>query len=804
MKTETGVSYHVERIRKRSCYLDTALTLLYVLRGKVDVQEEDQTVTLEKGGFLLVVPGTAYEIIPSGESLVGKCVWPISTLAHLLKEKQIHLYCNSAVGYSRWHSDLRKMLDHLTADYAAADHQTEAHIEGHLYRILDMLIEHYQSKGDCISDADAENDTYVARTMQYILKNLHGDISLKALADSMYVSASTLSRAFKKRTGYYFADYVQQLRIKEAMTLLSESDESITKIALHVGFSGSSSFSRTFKKITDETPIGYRERMKREKGQKEENETCEEMRIREELYERGQAGEDGKIHRLVSVDLAHSNMRPLKKIWQGAINIGCIHDLTKANVQKHCLYLCDHLHFQYVRIWNVFSKSLMLTDGCTHGRYNYSLLDQALDFLVENRLKPYLDFGRRPSMAMNPDGEFIYYKEEYTPFASKELWEEAFQNVLRHITRKYGKSEVSTWIFELSRDSCHGEEGERCYENAAFDFFDAWNSAYRCIRSEIPGALFVGVSAIICADSDFLNLFYKKCVQNRCVPDFCSFMIFPYTPDYLWEEGRPYKTREREHSVQIQLDIIKQSMATGGVSSSKLFISEWNNTIANRDYLNDSVFRAAFFASQIPRICDRVDLLCVMGGTDWVSSYLDSGAIVHGGIGLLTKDNIRKPAYFVMEFLNRLGVHVIAADEGYILTRSVSGNYYLLCTNFVPFAPGSCPVREKDRPDMDVLRFEGYPAHVLRFRLSGIARQGYYCIKRRTISSKAGSILDEWENFQFSEDLTGDDVRYLREKCIPEIGMHRQYIGVEEELSFDVEMRPEDVVLIHVFKDDPV
>ena len=375
------------------------------------------------------------------------------------------------------------------------------------------------------------------------------------------------------------------------------------------------------------------------------------------------------------------------------------------------------------------------------------------------------------------------------------------REVLRHVRRKFGKAEVSTWIFELSRDSYHGAGGERCYEDENFDFWDAWNFAYNCVKTEIPGAQIGGISAQIGGDYHFLNEFYKKCVQNRCIPDFCSYLLFTYTDQYYWENGTICESVEKDRSTQLQLDKIRRLMDFTGVGSSKVYFTESNNTIANRDYLNDSCFRAAFFADETMLIHDQADLLCVMAGTDWVSSYLDSGAVVHGGIGLLTKDTIRKPAYFAFEFLNRLGSTVIASGDGYILTRSESGNYYLLCSHFVPFGAGQYPVKADDKPDLSVLRFEGHPSEVLRFRLTGIADQGYYIVKRRILSSSSGSILDEWENFQFSEDLTADDVRYLRERCIPQIRMQKQYVGMEEELSFDVEMRPEDVVLLHIYRE---
>ncbi|RAP43536.1 MAG: hypothetical protein BZ136_09560, partial [Methanosphaera sp. rholeuAM74] len=69
------------------------------------------------------------------------------------------------------------------------------------------------------------------------------------------------------------------------------------------------------------------------------------------------------------------------------------------------------------------------------------------------------------------------------------------------------------------------------------------------------------------------------------------------------------------------------------------------------------------------------------------------------------------------------------------------------------------------------------------------------------LSSVSGSILDEWEKFEFSEQLTAGDVQYLKERCIPEIRLQRQYAGMEKELNFEVEMMPEDVVLLHICRE---
>ena len=124
MDRGTGVSYHVERVRARKNYLQAELVLLNVLRGKIEVQMEDQKVSLPRGGILLINPGTQYEVSAAEDTLMGKCTWTVAVLTQLLKGSHAYFYCNTASGYSRWHGELRKILENLTAVYAAADHQT--------------------------------------------------------------------------------------------------------------------------------------------------------------------------------------------------------------------------------------------------------------------------------------------------------------------------------------------------------------------------------------------------------------------------------------------------------------------------------------------------------------------------------------------------------------------------------------------------------------------------------------------------------------------------------------------------------
>jgi AraC-like DNA-binding protein len=69
-----------------------------------------------------------------------------------------------------------------------------------------------------------------------------------------------LSKLLKRHLGTSFIDFIHELRIRQACSLLRSSDMSITDIALEVGFRSFASFSRVFNHLKGVTPSVYRKR----------------------------------------------------------------------------------------------------------------------------------------------------------------------------------------------------------------------------------------------------------------------------------------------------------------------------------------------------------------------------------------------------------------------------------------------------------------------------------------------------------------------------------------------------------------
>lgn len=85
-------------------------------------------------------------------------------------------------------------------------------------------------------------------------------LDIEALARSIHVSRAHFIRSFRETFGETPHRYLQRRRLERAMSMLRESDRSVTEICLDVGFTSLGTFSRTFREIVGMTPSDYRER----------------------------------------------------------------------------------------------------------------------------------------------------------------------------------------------------------------------------------------------------------------------------------------------------------------------------------------------------------------------------------------------------------------------------------------------------------------------------------------------------------------------------------------------------------------
>jgi AraC family transcriptional regulator len=86
--------------------------------------------------------------------------------------------------------------------------------------------------------------------------------SLSDLARLCGISPRHLMRAFKQGTGQTITEYVEAVRLRRAVQLLSDTDLALGEIGRQVGFAGLSTFSHAFRRAVGEPPSSFRKRQR--------------------------------------------------------------------------------------------------------------------------------------------------------------------------------------------------------------------------------------------------------------------------------------------------------------------------------------------------------------------------------------------------------------------------------------------------------------------------------------------------------------------------------------------------------------
>lgn len=798
-----GMEYTVKKAAVEESDIQTNLNILFLLDGAMTVEYYDEKYQLQKDDILLISPGIPFAITECRNALYGLACFSTNTVAQITSSRNMIFHCNSITDVEKSYDGLREVFLELTREYAKRTHQTKAYTDSLMLKLLDILVEEFQVKNIGTKEDFSETDRRMKEMMQYILANLDQELSLNDLAEQMFVSPSTLSRVFKKSTGQYFADFVLEMRVKNAMNLLAHTEQNVTQIALTCGFTNSASFNRAFKKLVNMTPIEYRNNAE-ERSQEEKSKNINEDSIKKELENKGYTKEQVNNCEDIYIDLNTDQKCNYKKQWQNIINIGAISLLSAANMQYHALYLNDQLHFKYYRVWNIFDKKLMITDGSQIGHYNYDLIDQIFDFFVSHKLTPFLDFGRRPNTAFRSSGNSVYLMEECIDFKSKEIWKHMIADFINHLVLRYGIEEVSNWKFELTRNGFHDKDvvDNRLYEDDNYDFFDAFQIFYEIIKEKMPDAEVGGIGGTVINDKNYILDFQNKCLKANIKLDFISLIIFPYVQsiDSNNEEYRALSGNE-DYELSILAECRDLMRAAKIGCDTKLIVTEWNNTLSNRNYLNDSCFRAAYISSKMTQLIGLVDSVGIMGGSDWISNYMDSVGMFNGAVGLVSKDTIRKPAFYALDFLNQLGNILICKGKNYIVTRKDNGGIYILTFNQSWFK-NSYLFTDEDLgiKVVDSHIYNNDKSLQLKLHIEGLESGKVYCIKKRTLNNEHGSALTEWKKFQYDTKLIRSDVKYIDAISIPHLTQQKQRLGQDDTgIDIDITMEIHEIDLIHIF-----
>lgn len=785
----------IRRKTDQRSLLNQDIHLYYILDGSMSVYVGDQASKLQTEDMILVNANKKYRMESADEKLL---YLDLIILAELICEvcgmQELIFYCDSAAGDDERFDQLRAILKKILNHYVSSGGSTNDFVYySDYFQLLNLLSLHFQIRSsDRKRVKESERfEERIAQINTYIHANYSRQIGLKDLSDKLYLSNGYLSRFFKKNFGMTFAEYLTQIRLKHAVDDLLSTDLPVTRIAYNNGFTNVTSFNKSFKTAYGDTPVSYRKKHRRtvdENLTEYEEETVQ--RLSEIVLAGGAADERRTAAAHISICETAKSVGKLQPVWNEMINAGSAENLLNSKMQEHLRILKEAFHIRYVRIWNLFSPGMLMDPGGNPDTYNFSRLDTVLDFLVQAGLKPHIDLGAKPVRVQKNALDMLEEYEKAAPSYDLDVWENFVDKLIRHLVLRYDRSETDTWRIELWWD-----EGRRKSEESAVQYFEYFARTKQVIRQRSP-ALEVG------GYGTFLEYYqedtYLKPYMREICPDFVSVYLY----SYIRGEDSHQRFAKRNTNVNAlsqELDRIRMLARETGFPTDKIYVVEWNITVSDRNFINDSCFKGANMIKNFLDFYGKTPMAAYFAGSDQLSEHYDSSAPLFGGKGVLSRDGILKPAGYALEFLGRLYSGFIAKGDNYIITTDNRGCYGIVCHNMQRL---NCNYYFTGEDEIDKDQLWKYFETCQSLQITIVLRDlpgGHYCRRVFRVNEKNGNILGIWKEMGYSEKLSRADIKYMRRACEPRMQMQYIYIDAADP-KIEILLEPNEILYLQIQK----
>lgn len=107
-----------------------------------------------------------------------------------------------------------------------------------------------------------EHAAEMAEVLRFIDDSLSSDIAVEELVACAHMSRSQLYKVFRRHTGMTINEYILHRRVEKTVRLLSDTDCSVIEAAYDSGFTSSSGFYKTFKRIVGCSPKEYMRKLR--------------------------------------------------------------------------------------------------------------------------------------------------------------------------------------------------------------------------------------------------------------------------------------------------------------------------------------------------------------------------------------------------------------------------------------------------------------------------------------------------------------------------------------------------------------
>ncbi len=363
--------------------------------------------------------------------------------------------------------------------------------------------------------------------------------------------------------------------------------------------------------------------------------------------------------------------------------------------------------------------------------HDFTGIDRVYDHIRSIGLYPVVEISFMPhDLASDPSKTVFGYDAIISPPKDWERWYDLVRDLTAHLVERYGDEVVEHWSFEVWNEA----NLEVFWSGQPEDYLKLYDVTAAAVR-EIDSRLVVGGPSS--AAAGWVEELLAHAEKSGAPVDFVSTHTYGAPP----------------------LDF-RPMLARHGRAGTPIWWTEWGVTPTHFNEISDAVFSGAFLLRGMKSAMGRIESLAYWVVSDHFEELGRPPELLHGGFGLRTVGELRKPRWWALAMMERLGTHRLAVsssgDGGDSLVETVAastdaGEVSVLLWNLT----------------LDQTKAAGSPAlgRDVEVEVRGLAAGSSYTLRHDRVDEDHSNVASVWASLREPGQAWPDDAQWetLRE-----------------------------------------